>query len=171
MSDFPETKNSNGCCCCAPFQLFGAVWNLDKDIKKEEERKRIWFASKKQISELYQLHPADFEVYVAELYKRLGYKTQLTKQSGDDGIDIFAKKYGKQYVIQVKKTIRLVGSPIIQKLYGSMGHARADYGICVTLGSYSTQARYFAAGKPIELVGGCELINLIRSVDNQKLLN
>lgn len=128
----------------------------------EEELMNNWFGSKKKINDLYQLHPTEFEIFIAELYSRLGYKTQRTKTSGDEGIDVIAEKDGKKYVIQVKKSSKPIGSPVIQKLYGSMAHAFADYAICVSLAGYTTQARRFAENKLIELLDGNDLIDLIK---------
>jgi len=136
-------------------------------IRNKDDLVESWFESHKSVNKLYQLHPTDFEIFIAELYKRLGYKTERTKTSGDEGIDVFAEKDGKKYVIQVKRSSSPVGSPVIQKLYGSMAHVLADYGICVSLAGYSTQAHKFAENKKIELLDGDDIVSLMRMASKQ----
>lgn len=106
------------------------------------------------------LDPREFENFVANLYTKLGYDTTLTSHSKDEGVDIIAKKGGKTFAIQVKKINHPVGSPVIQRLYGSMGHIAANGGICISSCGFSTDARKFAESKDIELLDIQDLIQL-----------
>jgi len=44
----------------------------------------------------------EFEKFLALLFSKIGYSTELTKVSGDQGIDIIAEKNGKKIGIQAK---------------------------------------------------------------------
>jgi hypothetical protein len=138
--------------------------------KEEQAKKERWFAAKKTIDDLYKMNPFEFEEFIAKLYQKLGYEAFKTKSSGDEGIDVRASKDGKDYVIQVKRSGKPVGSPVIQKLYGSMAHVLADYGICVSLAGFTTAAKNFANGKMIELIDGHDLVKLINDSQNSSQL-
>ena len=48
------------------------------------------------------MKPREYEKYVCEVFNKKGYTTELTPQSGDYGIDIFATKGEEKIAIQVK---------------------------------------------------------------------
>ena len=53
-----------------------------------------------------------------------------------------------------------VGDPVVKSLYGNVAHE--EFGLFVTLGTFSNQARQFERGKSnLRLVDGAELVNLI----------
>lgn len=120
-----------------------------------------WLSSRKHIGNIHDLSPRELEEFVSELYSRLGYQTVLTKQVGDDGIDVIANMGNSKYAIQVKQTNHPTGSPVMQKLYGSMGHIMADGGICVSTGGFTTEARRFVENKNIELIDAKDLLKLV----------
>jgi restriction system protein len=117
------------------------------------------------------LNPLEFEHCVADAYRKLGYAVVLTPASHDDGIDVIASMGDKKYVIQVKHSGSPVGSPVIQRLYGSAGHAHASGAICVARSGYTTAARRFAENKPIELLDADDLRRLISEGRQRVLVN
>lgn len=111
----------------------------------------------------------EFELLVAEAFKRKGF---VVKQNGDGGadggIDLILTKNGKKSIVQCKrwKTFS-VGVPLIRELFGVMTAERANDCIFVSSGNYTAEARMFAEGKPIWLIDGSELLNLVSSVQVQ----
>jgi restriction system protein len=64
--------------------------------------------------------------------------------------------------VQVKSTEGTIGGPDVRQLFGNLG--AGEYGLFVTLGSYSRQATDFAKAKPnLRLVDGDEVIDLVLS--------
>jgi restriction system protein len=62
--------------------------------------------------------------------------------------------------VQVKSTESSVGGPIVAALYGNV--AASEFGLLVTLGNYTSQARLFERGKSnLRLIDGEELVNLV----------
>lgn len=60
----------------------------------------------------------DFEYYCADLLSRRGFsEVEVTKGSGDYGIDILAEKDGVTYAIQCKRYTTPVGVKAIQEAY------------------------------------------------------
>jgi HJR/Mrr/RecB family endonuclease len=122
----------------------------------------LWFARQGYQRDFSSLKPREFETFIAKLYEELGYKTELTPLSGDDGIDVKAVKDGKLTIIQTKQSIHPVGSPVIQTLYGSMAHVLANKAICVSTSGFTSEAARFAEHKNIELLDSNDLFDLIQ---------
>ncbi len=108
-------------------------------------------------------HP--FAGFVAHLMRTMGYRTKVAPPGPDGGIDITASKdslgfEGPIVKIQVKSTEGKVGAPDVQALYGNVDNK--EFGLLVTLGEYTKQARDFAQNKHnLQLVDGAELVDLV----------
>jgi restriction system protein len=116
------------------------------------------------------LSPADFEVAVAQLLRRLGYRrVRVVGGAGDLAADIVcAGPAGERVVVQCKRYSpgHHVGSPAVQAFIGmAFVHHRAARAIFVTTSSFTPSARRLARAHPIELVDGDRLVELARSRD------
>lgn len=111
-----------------------------------------------------------FEQLVVDLLLAMGYGGSrhdaglALKRSADEGIDGFIKedRLGINTIyIQAKKWAQTstVGRPEIQKFYGALGGKRANKGVFITSGSFSSEAREYAknSDKTIILMDGNEL--------------
>ena len=84
-------------------------------------------ARRKMPSNLDLMEGHDFEYFCAQLLKRRGFQdVEVTKGSGDYGIDILAEKDGITYAIQCKCYATPVGVKAIQEAY-----AGRDYYDCM----------------------------------------
>jgi len=105
------------------------------------------------------------EHFVAHLLEVMGYKTRVTPVGTDAGIDILAHKDELGFEppiikVQVKSTEGSVGDPIASALYGKVDSG--EFGLLVTLGTFSPAAKSFARGKSnLRLIDGDELVDLI----------
>ena len=104
------------------------------------------------------MDPIDFEHYCAWLYQKEGYTVEETATSGDEGIDLLLSKRGKKVVVQCKRYSGNVGQPVVRDLYGAMFHVAATEAHLCTTGRISRQAESWAAGKPIELIDGHDMV-------------
>lgn len=97
--------------------------------------------------------PYEFEKFIAELFERIGYETEVTSKSRDFGLDVIAKKADKTLGIQAKryKENNTVGAQDIQNTLGSRYKAGADQTILVTTSKFTVAAEEQARGAPIEL--------------------
>jgi|GEM_PF-4955064 len=115
---------------------------------------------------LQTIDPLEFERLVSELLSRMGYITQLTKSSHDGGIDVIAMNpqplVGGKVVVQCKRYSGTVGSPIVRDLYGVVHSEQASKGVLITTSDFSPDAYSFAEGKPVELINGSKLTELLR---------
>lgn len=135
--------------------------------KFSSNRMNKWFSSGRRLRELKAMNPYEFEDYVAELYKRLGYKTETVGGTHDGGIDVIATdKDGIKHYIQCKKYITSkVGSPDVRDFYGAIAGKFAEgKGIFITTNIFTSEAKLFAEDKPLELIDGNKLVRLIKKV-------
>lgn len=120
----------------------------------------------RQLTYLQAMDPIDFERVVAHAYRNLGWEVQETPASGDRGVDAYLRRDGKLSILQCKRlSSGRVGSPILRDLLGTIVAESADEGIIVTTSSFSEDAMEWLslASKPIELVDGHKLLQIIAS--------
>jgi ubiquinone/menaquinone biosynthesis C-methylase UbiE len=117
----------------------------------------------KRLAQAGKGHP--FADFVANLLNTMGYRTRVSLEGPDGGIDIVAHKdeLGLEppiIKVQVKNTEVSIGDPVVSALYGKV--CTGEFGLLVTLGSFSTQAVTFAKSKSnLRLIDGEELVKLI----------
>lgn len=129
-----------------------------------------WFLGKQKIQDLQKLTPTQFEEYIAELFKSLGYSARVTGGKGDGGIDVEAEKDGVMHYIQCKKFISSkVPVGAIRDFYGAIAD-RVDggKGYFITTNIFTLDAEKFAEDKPIELVDKFKLMEYM-SMSNVSL--
>ncbi len=111
----------------------------------------------------------DFEHLVRELFEKefasRGGEVRVTQSSSDGGVDAIAFDpdpiSGGKIVIQAKRYTRTVGVAAIRDLYGTTMNEGANKGILVTTADYGPDAHKFASDKPLTLLSGSHLLNLL----------
>lgn len=109
-----------------------------------------------------QLKGYDLEAFVADLLRAMGYRTTVSPQGGDSGIDITAYKdeLPPRILVQVKSQDSDIKETTIQSLKGAM--REGDYGLFVTLSNYTKNAQKYLNSTPIiRGINGTELVDLI----------
>ena len=104
----------------------------------------------------------DFENFVANLLNAMGYRTKVSKQGGDSGIDIVAYKdeFPPRICVQVKSIDSDIKEATIQSLRGAM--SEGDYGVFVTLSDYTPNAKAYLEQHPIiRGLNGSEVVDLV----------
>lgn len=117
----------------------------------------------KQLAQELKGYP--FQEFIAHLLQAMGYRTRVSARGTDEGIDIIAHKDELGFEppmvkVQAKSTEGNVGDPLVSGFYGKV--APGEFGLLVTLGSFTPQARSFERSKSnLRLVDGDELVDLI----------
>ena len=103
---------------------------------------------------------------MGEAYRRKGYAVTESGGGGaDGGVDLVLRKDGKKLLVQCKRwKTKSVDVKIVRELFGVMAAEGATGVVVISSGSFTREARDFASGKPLELVNGSELIEIISSV-------
>ena len=117
----------------------------------------------KTLSQELKGHP--FAHFVAHLLNQMGYRTRVSPEGADGGIDIIAHRDELGFEppiikVQVKSTDGKSGDPDVSALYGKIGNN--EFGLFVALGEFTNQAKTFAKSKTnLRLIDGAELVELI----------
>lgn len=118
---------------------------------------------------LGSMNPYRFESLVKDLLEAMDYEdVEVTKQSGDKGIDVVANyEFGitqVREVVQVKRQQGSVTRPILDQLRGALPYHQAIRGTIITLGKFAKgckDAAFFPGAPPITLIDGDKLIELL----------
>jgi restriction system protein len=115
---------------------------------------------------LMDLTPGEFESLITNLFSKMGLETRQTQASRDGGVDCVAYDprpiFGGKVVIQAKRYKDTVGVSAVRDLFGTMQNEGASKGILVATSGYGKAAFEFAAGKPLELLDGANLLSLLQ---------
>jgi restriction system protein len=117
----------------------------------------------KRLAQETKGHP--FAHFVGHLLATMGYKTRISPPGSDGGVDIVAHKDELGFEppiikVQCKSSEATVGDPEVSSLYGKV--STTEFGLFVTLGSFSPKAAAFAKSKHnLRLIDGEELVALI----------
>jgi restriction system protein len=117
----------------------------------------------KRLAQDLKGHP--FAEFIAHLLNTMGYRTRVSPEGPDGGIDIIAHKDELGFEppiikVQVKSGEGSVGDPVVSALYGKI--EQGEYGLFVTLGTFTAPARSFGRSKSnLRLLDGDELVGLI----------
>jgi restriction system protein len=128
-------------------------------------RKKKLHELQREVQAIQTLSHGQFENLVAETYGRLGYLVlEHSTFEEDQGIDLVLRKSANLYLVRCRNWQRNeIGLETARKMYSIMYDRQASGVIIITSGTFSRDAHRFAADKPIELVDGRQLVELIGS--------
>lgn len=136
--------------------------DIDGPVAEDIEQTTCDFVLKRLAQEL-KGHP--FAEFVAHLLNTMGYRTRLSEEGPDGGVDIVAHKDELGFEppiikVQVKSTVGSIGDPIVSALYGKV--SSGEFGLLVSLSTFTAAATSFAKSKSnLRLIDGDELVKLI----------
>lgn len=115
--------------------------------------------------DLLSMDPIAFEGLVAELFRARGLQAVTTRRSNDGGVDVEALDpdpiSGGSIVVQVKRYRNTVPPSAVRDLFGTVQGAGANKGVLVTTSKFGPGSYAFADGKPLTLISGTELVELL----------
>jgi HJR/Mrr/RecB family endonuclease len=118
------------------------------------------------------IDPYEFEALMAKIIEHTGFSNvEVTKKSGDDGIDVNALlchefSFDLNYKFQVKRWKHSVGRKEVANLRGSLGFN--NFGVIISTSHFTSSAINEAQGTekmPINLVGMKKLYNIIKTTN------
>ena len=105
----------------------------------------------------------DFEEFCADILRGDGFSdVEVTKASGDHGVDVLAKKDGVKYAIQCKRYSKPVGNKAVQEVVAAKSFYKTDKAMVVTNSTFTPQAITLANANDVLLVDGDKLNKLIK---------
>lgn len=142
-------------------------------VNQHNNKKIYQFLSTITISDIDSVSGYDFEEILLYLFRYFGYKTTLTKKSGDYGVDLFARNKSAKYCIQAKLYYNhSVGASAVQQIHTAKEYFGYDYAVVVTNAKYSKQAIDMANQLNIVLLAREDLSKMLRELKkhNKKFL-
>lgn len=112
---------------------------------------RLRRLSRSGIAKVDQMDGATFEVFLGTLFRRLGYRVELTKRHGDYGADLVASKDGRKVAVQAKRWSKRIGVKAVQEAVAARGYYRCDAALVVANREFTDQASKLARANDVEL--------------------
>ncbi|PPT61954.1 restriction endonuclease [Xanthomonas arboricola] len=162
-------QQSSGMFAPLAWTLLGVCWLAALFSYLGTRSRRRFLETRASLESLAAGGWRQFELLVGEAFRRQGYSVEETGQGGaDGGIDLILRKDGRRTLVQCKQWKRQqVGVSVVQEMYGLLTHHQAHSVKIACIGNYTKDAERFAEGKPIELIGGEQLLDMIRAVHQQ----
>ena len=116
--------------------------------------------------DLMLLPPIALEHLIRQLLEAMGFTASVTAIAAHVGFDIDATKSDPDLgsvrtLVEVKRYNSPITLDTVRALYGVMMHEKAQAGMVITTSWFGTAAKQFAEGKPLTLIEGPELIELL----------
>lgn len=120
---------------------------------------------KAKVEYLHDILPRQFENLTERLYNSMNYETWLTPATRDGGRDVVAKiNDGARHeflLIECKRYAGQVDVGIVRELNGVLKSEKANRGVVVTSGKFTTDAKKFASENSIQLIDGEKFVLLL----------
>jgi restriction system protein len=110
------------------------------------------------MAQINTMSGTDFEVYLAYLLPKQGYKIiSLTRRSGDFGVDLIVSKNNKRIAVQAKRYSKSVGPAAIQQAVAGMAYYKCAGSMVITNSTFTPAAQSLARSNACELVDAVKL--------------
>ncbi|MGA2583307.1 MAG: restriction endonuclease [Tepidisphaeraceae bacterium] len=113
-----------------------------------------------------RLYPDEFERYIGDIFRHLGFTIEVTGRSGDQGVDVLACRGPLRIAIQAKRYIGSVSNSAVQEVYAGMAHHKCHRCAVVTTGEFTAGAIALAQSTGCFLIGADKIGLLIRGQIN-----
>ena len=144
-----------------------AISPLPKLLSKKSPRRKF-----RSLPDIDTMEGHDFEYLCAELLKRQGFsQVQVTRGSGDQGVDILAQKGNQKYAIQCKRYSSPLGNSPVQEVYTGKVFYGCDVAAVLTNQYFTSSAKSLAEKTGVLLWDRDCLIEFIRSSQRKKLFS
>ena len=126
-------------------------------------RKKKLHDLKNELQAIQELSWHDLKTQVSEAFRSRGYIIMESSAfTADPSIDLVMRKSANLYLVQCRYWLnRKLGIREVKNLYSLMHDKHASSVFLLTTGIFSNEARHYAAGRPINLVDGIELVELL----------
>lgn len=165
LNKFKEVDFNRGYIYCR--ETFNAIYDEVKSANEYDNFINSLLVNEEKNERIYTIDDIDlmtgneFEIFIGQLFKKMGYKTIVTKASGDQGIDVVAERNGVRYGIQAKCYTSVVSNSAIQEVVAGISFYKCDKAIVITNNYFTNSA--------IELAKANEVVLWDREMLKQKI--
>ena len=156
---------------------FFASIDLSSSLIDEVEAGELVFEQldfKKNIDREIGFDPANlpfdghaFERWVAEALEGYGWEAEITRGSGDQGIDVLARKDGKSVGLQCKLYSNAVGNKAVQEAHAGKAYHNVEAVGVLTNAPFTASARELAQATGVHLLSHYDIPTLDEKVFNK----
>lgn len=118
------------------------------------------------ISSFYTLTPEQFEQHVAQMFEYQGYSTMLTPRTGDQGVDVIARKGDELIAIQCKRYADPAPNTAVQAVHSGSKYYGCNEAALVCLGGFSRAATELASAVSVKLIDGNAYADMVHAMTN-----
>jgi restriction system protein len=119
------------------------------------------------LDQVRKMDPYEFESLVSLVLSKIGFETNVTRASGDGGVDVrgtlvVGEVIRTRMAVQVKRWSKNIHSDVVQQIRGSLG--AHEQGLVITTGDFSAGAKDEAQrsdATPIALMNGKQFVALM----------
>jgi HJR/Mrr/RecB family endonuclease len=108
--------------------------------------------SSTRIDDVDNLSGSEFELFLKQLFVKMGYSVINTKLSGDQGADLIIEKFGTKIAVQAKNYGGKVSNKSVQEVVAAIKHYEANKGMVVTNNFFTKSAYSLAESNNVDLV-------------------
>ncbi len=121
---------------------------------------------KKELQAIQELSWQEFKTLVADAFRQVGYIIlENSAFTSDPSVDLVMRKGANLYLVQCRYwQNRKLGKREVKNLFSLMQDKQASGVFLLTTGIFSNEARHYAASKPVNLVDGIDLIELLDKI-------
>ncbi|MBU5426217.1 restriction endonuclease [Tissierella pigra] len=138
------------------------IYLIEKILQKIEEleleifenrltNRQVQKSVKYSINDVDLMDGHEFERFVSLLFTKMGYMTEITKGSGDQGMDVIAEKNGSRIGIQAKCYSSKVTNKAVQEIFTSLNYYNCNKGMVITNNYFTESALELAQSNNIVL--------------------
>jgi restriction system protein len=129
---------------------------------------KAWAAADQDIEipeAMEEISPEDYEHLCADLLRKAGWDAEVTGQSGDQGVDILARRSDAVVALQCKLYFgNPVGNKAVQEAHAAAGYSDADYAVVVSNRDFTNAADQLARKLGVLLLHHSELRDLAETL-------
>jgi len=112
------------------------------------------------------MSPVEYEHFCSNLLMKNNWKSNVTQQTGDQGVDIIAELNHTKIAIQCKLYSSPVGNKAVQEVFAAQKHIGAQYAVVITNNTYTRAAKELANTTSVLLLHHDDLNNLEKIIFN-----
>ncbi|MCD5324201.1 MULTISPECIES: restriction endonuclease [Pontibacillus] len=128
---------------------------LERDLMRDKETTQS--PPLMTMEAINEMNGLEFEEFLVSLLSKLGFRSSPTKNSGDQGVDILARKNDRVYAIQAKRYASSVGNKAVQEVVSGKEYYHADATWVITNNTFTPAALALAERTETTLWDGHKL--------------
>lgn len=132
---------------------------IDSEVSDSGNQENLYYS----IDDIDFMSGTEFEYFISILFESMNFKTKITNLTGDQGVDVIARKGINEIGIQCKCYSGRVGNSAIQEVYSGLKYYKLNKGMVIT-NNYFTKAA-------VELAESNNIILWDRSILKEKIEN